>query len=131
MSSNRNFFQGAGTDEATLTEGSFCCSMRYQETIRVPIYKTMTNGKGNCVNDQRVKKLAAIPKPEKIKETELIDTPTVLPHAGWSSSCKFLLIRISFLTYLYITVVGMHFYKFKNQHMISNLQRKESKRNSF
>ena len=57
---------------------------------------------------KRVEKLLAIPKPEKIKETELIDTPTVLSHAGCSSTYKFLLVRLSFLTSLIIMVVGMH-----------------------
>lgn len=45
---------------------------------------------------KRVEKLVAVAKPEKIKETELIDTPTVLPHAGWGSPWKFLLNSFSY-----------------------------------
>lgn len=77
-----------------------------------------------------VEKLLAAPKPEKIKGTELIDTPTVLPHAGRNSTCKFLLMRLSFLTSLIIMVVRMHLYNSKKQCMIRNLQGKERKGNS-
>lgn len=79
---------------------------------------------------KRVEKLLAIPNPEKIKETELIDTPTVLPYVGCSSTCKLVLKILSFLTSLIIMVVGTHLNNLKKQHMISSLQRKESKRNS-
>lgn len=78
---------------------------------------------------KQVEKLLAVPTPEKIKGTELIDTPTILPHAGCSSTCKFLLMRLSFLSSLIITAVRKHLYNSKKQYLICNLQRKESKWN--
>lgn len=74
----------------------------------------------------------AVPKSER-KETELSDTPTTLPKEGSSITCKFLLLRLTFLTYLNMMIVGMYIYhkRPQTQYMIPNLQREVSQRNSF
>lgn len=77
---------------------------------------------------KRVEKLVAVAKPEKIKETELIDTPTVLPHAGCGSPCKFL--PNSFPYFFDYYGCWNAFIELQNQHTISNMQRKGRKRNS-
>lgn len=52
------------------------------------------------------------PEPEKIKEIRIIDTLTLLIHAGCRSTCKIQVIRLSFFTSLIIMVAGMHLFNF-------------------
>lgn len=59
-----------------------------------------------------VEKLMVTPEPEKIKEIRIIDTLTLLIHAGCRSTCKIQVIRLSFFTSLIIMVAGMHLFNF-------------------